>query len=303
MELRKQMLKSLFISMLSFILVILIVLFPRDMAVKIQGYGFVADEYKVNIEDYTNNIVAFFSDVLENKSLGKLAHTEITTESIIWSAFQKSILIILFALIIGYLLGVWKGIVDYKLSKTKFNVFGNWFTWFFQSIPDFLLILLIQWFLIKKVRVIPFFAQGEWYDFILPSILVAIYPVIYIARITSASLATQEGQLYILVARAKGISEFLILYKHMLANCFSTILTHLSPLFVYILSNLLMVEYFTNYPGLAYRMFRALDYSSSFGTGTNYNPGMIIGISFCFMVLILFVQLISQAAKRFVGPR
>ena len=196
-----------------------------------------------------------------------------------------------------------KGIMDYRLSKTKFSLFGNWTTWFMQSVPDFFILLLIQWVVIRHIRWIPFFARGERYEFIMPSLLVSIYPVIYIARITHASIAAQESHLYIQVARAKGLTERVVIYKHMMANCLATILTHLSGLFVYVLSNLLMVEYFMGYPGAAYRLFLAIDYNRTTGTGYNYEPGVIIGISFCFMVMILLVQFVSQLAKKYFDPR
>lgn len=302
MEIRKQMLTSAAISVLALVFVILIALFPRHLDISIEKFEMVSN-YEFSFSKYADNIKTFFSEAIANKSLGDTIHMGVTVEQTVFASMSKSLDVIITTLFLGFLFGLIKGIVDYKLSKTRFNVLGSWVTWVLQSVPDFLILLLIQWLVIRKLKFIPYFAQGEWYDFILPSIMVSIYPIIYIARITTSSIATQEGQLYIQVARAKGLTERLILYKHILANCLGTILTHLSPLFVYILSNLLMVEYFTNYPGAAYRLFQAIDYNSSFGTGYNYEPGVIIGISFCFMLLILLVQFISQIARKFVSPR
>lgn len=303
MEIRMHMLKSLIISFIALALVVLIVLFPRHLNIHNDGYGLSAPPVQVKFSEYLDHISDFFSEIIATKSLGDTRNPQVTAEEAAISSMSRSIVIIMFALLLGTVLGTLKGVMDYKLSKTRFNVLGNWTTWLFQSIPDFLLLLLIQWITIRYIRWLPFFPQGEWYDFILPSVLVSIYPIIYLARITSASIAMQEGELYIRVARAKGLTEFVILFKHMLRNSISTILTHLPSLFVYILSNLLMVEIFMNYPGAANRLFLAIDYSRSFGTGPNYEPGVIIGIATCFMVLFLIVQFISQAAKRYLDPR
>ncbi|WP_242069703.1 ABC transporter permease subunit [Paenibacillus dendritiformis] len=211
--------------------------------------------------------------------------------------------VIVTALVLSFGLGVLKGIMDYKLSRTKWNFFGNWTTWLFQSLPDFLILLLIQWYVIRYLPFIRFFSTEEWYSFLLPAVLVSIYPTMYIARITSASIADQDGKMYIMVARAKGLTQRLIFYKHVFYNSFGTILTHLSSLFVYVLSNLLMVEYFMNFPGAAYRLFLAIDYSVHLGTGPNYEPGVIIGIAFCFMIMVLIVQWISLAARRHFEAR
>lgn len=303
MELQRHMLRSLFISILALLFVILIVLFPREMTIKVQGYGYVASEYHFSVSAYMSNLRTFFKDAIVNKSLGESFYPGVSAEYTVMKAMSKSLLVMVTALVIGLIIGTLKGIIDYRLANTRFRVFGNWLTWLFQSIPDFLFLLLIQWVMIRHIRSIPFFARGEWYDFILPALLVSMYPIIYIARITHASMTEQGGQLYIQVARSKGVSELLILFRHQLSNSISTILTHVSSMFVYIISNLLMVEIFSNYQGAAYTLFRAIDYSKSFGTGINYNPGIIIGISFCFMLLILFIQFISQLAKRVVDPR
>ena len=301
MSLGSQILRSLCISIFSLIMVILIVLFPRDLDIGMEHYRVTA-EYNFSWGKYGDNLKGLVNGLLENGSLGLNRYGE-TVESAVLIAMSKSFAVIITALVLSFGLGVMKGMMDYRLSRTRFNFLGNWTTWLFQSLPDFLVLLLIQWFVIRYVPFIRFFSSERWYSFILPSVLVSIYPTMYIARITSASIAEQEGKLYIQVAKAKGLTQRLIFYKHVFYNSFGTILTHLSSLFVYILSNLLMVEYFMSYPGAAYRLFKAIDYSPSFGTGFDYDPGMIIGISFCFMILVLIVQLISQFSRRHFEPR
>ncbi|TCZ75280.1 ABC transporter permease [Paenibacillus albiflavus] len=292
MKLRRNILGTFVITVIAMIGIILIVLYPRNAVnVRMNNTGI---EPPTTMELYIENIKNFFHEMFVNHSLGRSRDALIPTGEAVMSAMGRSIVIILLALVIGVVVGTLKGVMDYKLSKTKFNLLGNWSTWLVQSIPDFMLILIIQWIVIRYVRWIPFFPKGHWTDFIVPTILVSIYPVIYMARITSASIAMQEGQMYIQVARAKGITERLILFKHILKNSMSTLLTHILPLFGYILSNLLFVEIFTNYPGAASRLYMAISY---------FEPGVIIGISFCFMVLLFIFQVISQIAKHKLDPR
>jgi len=303
MGITKQMLRSLLISAIAMLLVILLVLYPRQLNIEYGKFGLVLHPDDQILSQYVENITGFFRELFINQSLGPTRDSKITVSETIMQSMGNSIVIILVAFILGIVLGTLKGILDFKLTNSKFSFLGNWTTWLIQSIPDFMLVLIVQWLTIRHLRWIPFFPHGEWSDFILPSILVSIYPIIYLARITSASLAMQEGQLYIRVARAKGIKERVILYKHMLYNSMATILTHITPLFVYILSNLLIVEIFSNYPGAAYRLYMAIDYSRYVGTGPNYEPGVIIGIVFCFMVLLVIIQFIGQLVKRKFDPR
>ncbi|TCZ75282.1 ABC transporter permease [Paenibacillus albiflavus] len=303
MKLTKQMLRPLLISAIAMLFVILLVLYPRQLNIEYGKFGLILHPNDQIWSQYVENITGFFRELFVNHSLGPTRDSQITASQTIIQSMNNSIVIIIVALIFGIVFGTLKGILDFKLSNSKFSILGNWTTWLIQSIPDFMLVLIVQWLTIRHLRWIPFFPHGDWSDFILPSILVSIYPIIYLARITSASLATQEGQLYIRVARAKGIKERVILFKHMLYNSMATILTHITPLFVYILSNLLIVEIFSNYPGAAYRLYLAIDYSRYIGTGPNYEPGVIIGIVFCFMVLLIILQFFSQIAKRKFDPR
>lgn len=293
------------------LVIILIVLFPRLPeqrweTVKLpDGRTFealITSSNKYSIERHWNEIKNYFSSVVENKSLGTTRYNA-SVETELWMAMGNSITIIAAALFMSFIFGVAKGFFDFKMQRKKLSIFGHWTTWVFQSIPDFVVILFVQLMLIRYLPITQFFSREGWDAFVLPALLVAIFPTMYIARITSAAISGQVGQLYIQVARAKGMSERVVLYKHVFRNIIGTILTHLSSLMVYILSNLLMVEVFMNYPGATLRLFRAVDYSPKWGTGEKFEPGMILGISFCFMLLILTVHIISYLARRYFEPR
>ncbi|MGP4078533.1 ABC transporter permease subunit [Pseudalkalibacillus sp. R45] len=173
------------------------------------------------------------------------------------------------------------------------------------SIPDFFLIICLQWLVIFYIPWIDFFGYEQWYSFILPSILVSIYPMMYIARITSVAISNQEFEPYIQVARAKGFTRKIVLYKHTLKNCWDTILSHFSSVMLYILSNLLIVEYLLDYKGAAYRLFKAFHYTNSISVGyqADFEAELIIGLSVCFMLVVLFSQWISKITKYYVDPR
>ncbi|MCT1398339.1 ABC transporter permease [Paenibacillus sp. LC231] len=302
MRLKTQMLKTTVTSLLAFMFIVLIVLVPRDLNLSLDSNLWVTN-YSFDLGEYVTYIRDFFAAAIQNGTLGETRYIGQSSEAAAFGAVGKSLLVIVSALILGFVFGILKGVLDYKLSKTKFSVLGHWTTWLFQSVPDFFLMLIAQWVLIKHVPAVRYFAVDGWEAFVLPSLLVSIYPIFFIARITSASLLAQEGKMYILLAKAKGLSDRKIVYKHMLRNGVASILTHLPGLLVFILSNLLVVEYYRNYPGAAWRLFLALDFNTFSGTGGNYEPGVIIYIAFSFMVLFMIVQWISQSARKYFDPR
>ncbi|WP_169891177.1 ABC transporter permease subunit [Litchfieldia alkalitelluris] len=217
----------------------------------------------------------------------------------------RSLKIIVTSFLFAILLGITKGIYDFQNKHNRKGIIGSGTTWLFQSIPDFFLIISLQWIILFYIPVIPLFGHEHWYSFIVPSILVGLYPLMYVARITSATLAEEEGKMYITVARSKGFSTWKVLFRHILKNCLSTIFSHFSSIMVYILSNLLIVEYLLDYKGAAYRLFQALGYNEAIRMGDEriYESGLIIGIALCFMAIVLIAQLISQFAKSRIDPR
>lgn len=306
----KQVLRTLGIYSFAMIVIILFVLFPRtpehgvEENLRRDGTTYTRDILVISsysVEKHWNLIKDFFTQVVENKSLGTTNY-KFSVEAEVVSAMKKSLTTILAALTISFIFGIAKGFFDFKMQRKKLSFLGNWTTWIFQSIPDFFIILFVQLILIRYLPITRFFGREGWDAFVLPALLVAIFPTMYIARITATALGGQVGQLYILVARAKGLTEALILYKHIFRNCIGTILAHLPSLMIYVLSNLLMVEYFMSYPGAALRLYQALDYDPQFGTGIYYEPGLVIGLTFGFMLLILTVQLISIGARKYFEP-
>lgn len=301
-RLGSQMLRSLLIALAAFSLIIVAVLYPRQLMLSLDGHKVVVDYSSGGVGELSENVKQFFSGLFVNQSLGYSRFNGETAGEAVLRAVGNSLAVIGGALVIGFVFGVLKGILDYRLSKTRLNILGTWTTWMFQSIPDFFMLLLVQWFIVKHVTAIRFFADSGWQGFLLPTLLVSLYPIVYIAGITSASLADQDGKLYLLFAKAKGLSSRMILTKHMLRISMGTVIIQLPTLLVYILANLLMVEIYRSFPGAAWRLYLALDFNTYTGTGKEYEPGIIIGISFCFMVLVLMVQWISQIARKYFDP-
>ncbi len=284
-------------------ILILIILFPRD-AQMVQENGVMEYHYQFSWETYYKNVSSYFTNMIENKSLGGTRH-HFTVEEILAIFLPRSLKVIVTAFIISLFFGILKGILDFRHSQKKSNIIGNGTTFLFQAIPDFFLIIIILLLVISYFPFIPIFAQGVWYEFLIPALLVSILPLMYVARITSSAIASQEGLQYIVVAKAKGLSNKIVLYKHVLKNCYSTIFSHCSSLTIYIISNLLMVEYLLSYQGAAFRLFQAIDYRNSVSVGrrSNFEPELIIAIAVSFMLIIMISQIISEVANDSLDPR
>ncbi len=301
--LARNLLKALLMYSVVMILIVLIVFFPRKLDVMLVD-GVMQFGYSFSWGQYYENLKQFTTYVIENKSLG-VVNGWLTVEETLKVFLPQSLKVIIAAFFISIFVGLYKGIFDYKQSSRRTNFLGNGTTFIIQAIPDFFLIILMILTIITFFPFIPIFSQGEWYSFIIPAIIVSIYPTLYIARITSTQVSNEEGMQYIQVAKSKGLTNRMVLYRHMLRNCYGTILSHCSTVMLLIISNLLMVEYLLGYKGAAYRLFEALSHSTVITVGQrhNFEGELIIGICFCFLVLVLISRIISELASNYLDPR
>jgi oligopeptide transport system permease protein len=117
------------------------------------------------------------------------------------------------------------------------------------SLPSFVIgPLLVLVFAIY----IPLFPVGGWgtlQSLILPSITLAAPYMAYIARLTRASMLEVLTQDYIRTARAKGLSENAVIYKHALRVAILPIVSFLGPLAANLLTGSIVVESIFSIPG------------------------------------------------------
>jgi oligopeptide transport system permease protein len=309
MKLANQLLRTFLIWFTVLILILLLTLFPRDYWYA--GEGKIG--YDFSFEEYSTNILTLLGNLRMGEGLGEDRFGEPVVQ-ILERYVPRSLKLILAAFLISIPLGIWKGIFDYRHNKTKWNLFGNGTTWTLQSIPDFFTIILIQWIAILLMRAgfpdIPIYGYDDRYSFIFPSIILSFYPTVYIARVTSSLLVGQEHQPYLQTAKSKGASDRKILYRHVLGNCWTVIFTHFSSVMLYILSNLLIVEYLIFYKGAGYRLWQAMGFHNANLTGSYkatangiFEANVVIGITIFFMLLVLLAQWTSQITKYYIDPR
>lgn len=290
--------------------IILIVLIPRDVDYLPESGGYRA--YQYSWENHAAKVTQYFHTVRETRSLGE-SKFGLSVEEEISHYFPRSLPLIIFSFLLSILTGVLKGIYDYR-NKWRLNPLAIISTWCFQSVPDFLIIMSFQYsalFLMRSIDFkIPIYSFVNGFELIVPILILMLYPTMYIARITSTSLSEQERKMYITTARGKGLSDRIILFKHVLSNCWSTIFSHSSSIMLYILSNLLILEYLMFYKGAAYRLYEAMGYDVSnqrtffyANTERPFEAELIIGLVLVFMLLVLLTQFLSQLARHYVDSK
>ncbi|WP_299091207.1 ABC transporter permease subunit [uncultured Metabacillus sp.] len=129
--------------------------------------------------------------------------------------------------------------------------------YFFESLPDILVVLLLQLFVIilfKKTDVLlmKVVTVGDSRAYGLPIICLAILPAIQLFRITLHLYEEELGKDYVLLGRAKGLKHTFILIIHILRNTMISLFFRMKETIWFMLSSLVVVELLFGIFGITY---------------------------------------------------
>lgn len=118
------------------------------------------------------------------------------------------------------------------------------------SVPNFALATILVWLLSIKAGIFPVAGWGSFSQMILPVAVLAVPPIAYIARLTRSYMLEVFERDYIRTARAKGVRERMVVWRHALRNTLVPLLTSIGIIFGGLLSGSFVVETIFNIPGL-----------------------------------------------------
>ena len=189
---------------------------------------------------------------------------------------MRSVRAVVKAIIIGF--GMWLGLV---LLVSIFSL-GDWVYWSL-SLPGTGLDMTGS-----------LYSLDEWEglylnprNLILPALTLGVRPLGVVVQLTRSSLLDILKQDYIRTARAKGLSENKVVYKHALRNALNPVITAVSGWFASMLAGAVFVEFVFGWKGLGLEIFNALE-KEDFPVVM----GAVLVISFMFVILNILVDVL-----------
>jgi ABC-type dipeptide/oligopeptide/nickel transport system permease component len=162
------------------------------------------------------------------------------------------------------------------------------------AVPNF---VLAVFFIILFSFVIPLFPTGGWdspRDWVLPTLTLALAPMGIIARFTRASMLDVIRSDYTLTARAKGLAEGPVIFKHALKNAMIPIVTLLGPMFAAVGTGSFFVESIFRVPGMGRFFVLSM-------TGRDYP--MIMAVVLTYGAFLAIMNLVVDLAYGALDPR
>nr|WP_279090642.1 ABC transporter permease [Comamonas thiooxydans] len=240
--------------------------------------------------------------------LGYSYYFNMPVSALILERLAPTLLLVVVSVLLAFSVGTWLGVRASRNSNGWLSQFTTVFSIAGFSAPVFWTGMML---IILFASVWPVLPVGDMTDSastatgwdalpdvllhtILPATTLAFVYMAQYSRLSRASMVDVLGSDYVRTARAKGVSERNILYRHALRNAVLPVITVLGLQFGNVLAGAVLVETVFNWPGLGRLAFDSVlrrDYPT------------ILGILLFSSILVVVMNVLTDLVYRMVDPR
>ena len=200
--------------------------------------------------------------------------------------------------IFAVLVGVPMGVMAAVKRGTMWDYLGRGFAVFGQALPAFWTGVMAILVFSVMLNVLPAGTRPEKFDvryYILPSVVLGWPAAAAIMRLTRSSMLEILDSEFIKFARAKGVAEWHVIWKHALKNSLIVPLTSMVFLLAGFLTGALVVEIVFSWPGVGYIVLSRAVFDNDFP--------LLLGGVFFYVSLYLLAALMADILYAFIDPR
>lgn len=217
-----------------------------------------------------------------------------TVNEIIALGFPVTLTLGAVALVWALLLGITAGIIGAVRQNTIWDYGAMTAAMIGISVPTFVLGPLLVLIFSLSLYLFPPGGWGAWQYVVLPGITLGTVRAAYIARLTRAGMLEVVRADFVRTARAKGLPERLIIWRHMLKGGLLPVITYLGPAIAFMLVGSVVVEKIFNTPGIGPYFVDA---------AFNRDYFLVMGIVVLESIFLLVMNLLVDIAYGFLDPR
>ena len=201
----------------------------------------------------------------------------------------------MYAILIALVIGVLSGVLAALKRNTMLDFIPMAIAMIGICVPTFLMGPLLVLIFGIHLELLPVAGWGQLAgDKILPSITLGFAYAAYIARLSRGGMLEVLNQDFIRTARAKGLTERMVVIKHAMQGGLIPVVSFLGPAIAGLLAGSFVVETIFQIPGLGRFYVEA---------ALNRDYTMILGTTIFFSAMIVFFNLISDLASLWLNPR
>ena len=247
------------------------------------GYN---DPFLVKYVRYVKNL--FTGDFGISYVTKKDAFVEIWPRYLV--TLKLSFLGVFLSALIGIPLGITAAVKQYSLSDTIPSLIA----FFLSAVPAFVFGLVLLYIFCLWLNLLPSYGDATFKHYIMPVLVISIPPAAQNFRFTKSSMLEAIRQDYVRTARAKGVPEREVIWKHVLKNALLPVVTQVGLSLGGLICGAVVAEKMFSIPGIGSLIVDRINYKDE--------PVIIAGtilIAICFTLVMLIVDIVYA----FIDPR
>jgi ABC-type dipeptide/oligopeptide/nickel transport system permease component len=265
-----------------------------------EGYAAPPVPLQNELRDYYNLdepwFVEFLTYVREIATLHfgpSLVNRNVTVDLVMRRSFPTTLMLVLLAAAWAIPIGIALGVVAARRRGTRVDALATSAASALLVIPVFFVAYVAVRYLIREWGVIPF-GWEHWETKVAASLVLALAPMGYIARLTRASVVETLGEDYVRTARAKGLYESRVLWGHVVRNSLVPLLSAAMPMLALLITGALFVEQYFAIPGAA---------TSFLDAARTRDYPLLLGLTTGLAAVVLAANLAADVILALIDPR
>jgi len=268
--------------------------FSADKAVPPEVIKALEAQYNLD-QPLWKQYISYLGDVVQGDFGPSFKYSGRTVNELIAAGIPATAELALYAMMVALIIGVSAGVAAAMRPNTMQDYVPMSAAMLGICMPSFLLGPLLVLIFGIHLEWLPVSGWGDMPgDKIMPSITLGTGYAAYIARLSRGGMLEVLSQDYIRTARAKGLSEPVIIFKHAMRGGLIPVVAFLGPAFAGLLGGSFVVETIFQIPGLGRFYVQA---------AFNRDYTMILGMTIFFATLIILFNLLSDMLAIWLDPK
>jgi ABC-type dipeptide/oligopeptide/nickel transport system permease component len=219
---------------------------------------------------------------------------KVPASELILERLPKTLLLTSLAWLLAILLGIPIGVVSAFRQYTVVDHFFMLFSLFWFSMPAFWLGLMLMLIFGLQLGWFPISGYSGIKSLVLPVLALGLPSAAVLARLMRSEMLEVLREDYITTARAKGLKEFIVLYKHALRNALAAVVVYLFLRIPWLIGGAVVIETVFAWPGMGRLLYKAI-LSKDFP--------IVQGVIFIIAIVTVLSNLLGDIVTGLLDPR
>ncbi|CAN5508603.1 ABC transporter permease [soil metagenome] len=274
---------------------------PGDPIDVMVGEAIITDEQIARIQEkwgldrpWYEQYFTWLSNFIRGDFGNSVVRTGVPVSDMVIEAMGPTLKLNALAVILAVSLAIPAGIVA---AVKQFSIFDSGImVWASAGValPNFWIGLMFIVFFSRELGWLPSFGTGSWKHWIMPVIVLAINETAILARLTRGSTLEVINQEYVTTARAKGLAERVVLYRHVVRNAMLPIVTVIGLRVAFLLSGTIVVETIFAFPGIGRLFIQSVD---------RLDYQVVQAITVMFVLFVIVANIATDLMYGIIDPR